>query len=169
MAEDNGWMFGGSKKSGAETREWMNKTQEYIDHAFSLPNNQGVKCPCSRCRNVLCEDKMTLTLYLCKFVFMPGYEVWTHHDELVRQTALVVEEEEDKRHDDRIDEMRDAIWPELETNPEDPPTPEAIKFFDILRASEESLHEHTTVSFLDFVTHLMAIKSKFAFSNNCYK
>jgi hypothetical protein len=31
------------------------------------------------------------------------------------------------------------------------------------------LHEHTTVSVLDFMTYLMAIKSKFAFSNNCYK
>jgi hypothetical protein len=31
------------------------------------------------------------------------------------------------------------------------------------------LHEHTKVTVLVFVTRLMAIKSKFAFSNNCYK
>jgi hypothetical protein len=43
------------------------------------------------------------------------------------------------------------------------------KFFDTLRASKESLHEHTTVSVLAFVTRLTAIKSKFALSNNCYK
>jgi hypothetical protein len=43
------------------------------------------------------------------------------------------------------------------------------KFFDILRASEEPLHEHTIVSIIAFVTHLMAIKSKFTFSNKCYK
>jgi hypothetical protein len=42
-------------------------------------------------------------------------------------------------------------------------------FFDILRASEESLHEHTTVSILTFVTRLTGIKSKFAFSNKCCK
>jgi hypothetical protein len=41
-------------------------------------------------------------------------------------------------------------------------------FFDNLRASEESLHEHTIVSVITFVTCLMAIKSKFAFSINCY-
>jgi hypothetical protein len=46
---------------------------------------------------------------------------------------------------------------------------EVQKFFDILRALEESLHEHTTVSVLAFVTHLLAIKLEFAFSNNCYK
>jgi hypothetical protein len=53
MAEDRGWMYGGRKKSGAYTREWMNKTQEFIDSAFSLPTNRGVKCPYSRCRNTL--------------------------------------------------------------------------------------------------------------------
>jgi hypothetical protein len=42
--EGRGWMYGGWKKNGAHTREWMNKAQEFIDHEFSLPNNQGVKC-----------------------------------------------------------------------------------------------------------------------------
>jgi hypothetical protein len=79
------WMYGGWKKSGAHTTEWMNKTQEFIDHAFFVPPDQGVKCPCSRCRNALCGDKRTLTKHLCRFVFMLGYEVWTHHSELVHQ------------------------------------------------------------------------------------
>jgi hypothetical protein len=65
--------------------------------------------------------------------------------------------------------MLDAIWLELETNREDPPTPEVQKFFDMLRTSEESLHKHTTVSVLAFVTHITSIKSKFTFSNKCYK
>jgi hypothetical protein len=53
-----GWMYGGWKKNGAHTREWMNKTKKFMDRAFSIPPNQGVKCPCSRCRNALREDKM---------------------------------------------------------------------------------------------------------------
>jgi hypothetical protein len=73
--EGRGWMYGGWKKSGAHTREWMNKTQEFINHAFSILANQGVKCPCSRCRNAICEDKRTLIMHLCKFGFMSGYEV----------------------------------------------------------------------------------------------
>jgi hypothetical protein len=99
---------------------------------------------------------------------MPGYEVWTHHDESICQTASVAKEN-DRIGDDRMDEMFDAIWPNLETNPEDPPTSKVQKFFDILRVLEESLHEHMIVSVLAFVTSLMAIKSTFAFSNNCYK
>jgi hypothetical protein len=39
----------------------------------------------------------------------------------------------------------------------------------MLRASEELLHEHTTVSVLAFMTCLTTIKSKFAFLNKCYK
>jgi hypothetical protein len=171
MADEGcGWMYSGWKKSGAHTREWMNKIQEFIDRAFSVPTNQGVKCPCSRCRNALCEDKRTLTLHICKFGFMLSYEVWTHHSELVRQrTASVAEEEDDKSGDNRMDEMLDAIWSELQTNFDDPPTLEVQKFFDMLRALEELLHEHMTVSVLTFMTRLTAIKSKFTFSNKCYK
>jgi hypothetical protein len=79
--EGRGWMYNGWKKSGAHTREWMNKTQEFIDHAFSGPPDQVVKCPCRRCGNALCEDKRMLTLHLCKFGFMTDYEVWMHHGE----------------------------------------------------------------------------------------
>jgi hypothetical protein len=123
--QDRGWMYGDWKKSGAHTTEWMNKTEEFIDRAFSRPPDEGVKCPCSICRNAPRQDKMTLTLHLCKFGFMLGYEVWTHHNETVHQrTASVAEEEDDRSGDDGMDEMPDAIWPELETNHEDPPTSE---------------------------------------------
>jgi hypothetical protein len=158
-------MYGGWKKSEAHTTEWMNKTQEFMDHPFSVPPNQGMKCPCNRCRNTLHEDKRTLTLHLCKFGFMPGYEVWTYHGETVHQRTASVAEEED----DRMDEMLDAIRLELETNHDNPPIPEVQKFFDMFRASEEPLHEHTIVIVLAFMTHLTGIKSKFAFSSKCYK
>jgi hypothetical protein len=133
-------------------------------------NQSGCEVPMQRCRNALCEDKRTLTLHICKFGFMLSYEVWTHHSELVRQrTASVAEEEDDKSGDNRMDEMLDAIWSELQTNFDDPPTLEVQKFFDMLRALEELLHEHMTVSVLTFMTRLTAIKSKFTFSNKCYK
>jgi hypothetical protein len=83
--------------------------------------------------------------------------VWVYHGESVHQTASVVENN-DSMSDDRMDEMLDAILPEFGTNPEDPPTPEVQKFSDILRTSEQPLHKHTTVSVLNFVTRLMAIK-----------
>jgi hypothetical protein len=66
----------------------------------------------------------------------------------------VAEEEDDRSGDNRMDEMLDAIWLELETNHEDPPTLEVQTLFDMLRDSEEPLHEHTIVSILAFVTVL---------------
>jgi hypothetical protein len=79
-----------------------------------------------------------LTMHLCKFGFMLGYDVWMHHSERIHQRTASMAEDED----DRMNEMFDAIRSELETNHEDPPTPEVQKFFDLLRASEELLHEH---------------------------
>jgi hypothetical protein len=76
---------------------------------------------------------------------MPDYEVLVHHDESVHQIASVAEDD-DSTSVNWMDEMFDAIWPEFRTNPENPPTSDVQKFFDILIASEESLYEHTTVS-----------------------
>jgi hypothetical protein len=84
-----------------------------------------------------------------------GYELWVHHGESVHQTTSIAEDD-DTMSDDRMHEMLDVIQPEFGTNPKDTPTMEVQKFFDILKASKESLHEHTTESVLTFVTHLMA-------------
>jgi hypothetical protein len=66
---------------------------------------------------------------------------------------------------DRMDEMLEAI--ELEVT-ENPPTAEVEAFFKLLKALEESLHKHTEVTLLTFITWLVAIKSNYFFSNNCY-
>jgi hypothetical protein len=66
---------------------------------------------------------------------------------------------------DRMDKMFEAIQAEVT---EDPPTMEVEAFFKLLNASKEPLHEHTKVTFLAFITRLVAIMSKYFFSNNCY-
>jgi hypothetical protein len=72
------------------------------------------------------------------------------------------------RMDEMLEDLREGPNLVFPPNPEESPPPEVKKFFDPLKAVEEPLHEHTTVSILTFMTQLMAIKSKFAFSNNCY-
>jgi hypothetical protein len=81
----------------------------------------------------------------------------------------VAEDEDARSGDDRMDEMLDAIHPKLETNRVESSTPEVQKFFDMLKVSQEPLHEHRTVSVLALVTYITSIKSKFALSNKCYK
>jgi nucleoid-associated protein YejK len=51
---------------------------------------------------------------------------------------------------------------------EDPP-PKVHNFYRLLAASEEKVHNGTDVTVLQAVTHLMALKSKYNFSNQCYK
>jgi hypothetical protein len=79
---------------------------------------------------------------------MLGYEVWVHHGEEVPENEPVVED--DVTVEDRMDEMLNAICPEFEADFEDPPTPEVQKFFELLKSSEEALHEHTTMYVLSF-------------------
>jgi hypothetical protein len=77
--------------------------------------------------------------------------------------------------EEMLDDVRHELLPVNSENPyqppdyENPPSLEVQKFFELLKVTEEPLHEHMKVIILVFVTRLMAIKSKFAFSNNGYK
>jgi hypothetical protein len=85
-----------------------------------------------------------------RFGYMPGYEVWVHHCVEVTENEPVVEDV--VTDEDRMDEIRNAICPEFKADFEDPPTPEVQKLFELLKASEEAVHEHKTMSVLSFVT-----------------
>jgi hypothetical protein len=93
--------------------------------------------------------------------------VWVNHGEEVPKNKPVVEDV--VTEEDKMDEILNAICLEFEADFEDPPTLEVQKFFELLKALEEAVHEHMTMSILSFVTQLMAIKSKFVFSNHCDK
>jgi hypothetical protein len=73
------------------------------------------------------EDKKMFVVDLCKYGFMPCYEVWTFHGE--NATQVIEEEEEDySTWVDRMDEMLEAIETEI---PEDPPRTEVETFFKL--------------------------------------
>jgi hypothetical protein len=58
--------------------------------------------------------------------------------------------------EEMLDDVRHELLPVDSENPhqpsdyEDPPTPEVQKFFELLKAVEEPLHEHTKVTILVF-------------------
>jgi hypothetical protein len=167
MGDDRRWMYDGRKRNRAHTDEWWEKTNDFIERAFSLVTTEKIRCSCVKCQNTRCFDNVLLTKHLVQNSFTPDYETWVFHSE--KYTAVVAEESSNDRiSDDRMDEMVEAIHPEFELDTEDPPTPEVEEFFRLLKASEELLHEHTKVTVFTFVIRLMAIKSKFFFSNNCY-
>jgi hypothetical protein len=115
----------------------------------------------------MCFHKVILIKHLVKYGFTSDYETWVFHGE--KYTVVIAEvSTNDRAGADRMDKMLEAIRPEFDLDTEDPPMPEVEEFFRLLKASEELLHELTKVTVLAFVIRLMAIKSKFFFSNNCY-
>jgi len=95
---------------------------------------------------------------------MPDYLIWFEHGE--RMPIVESDHEEDE---DRMDEMLDDIGRVFEVNSkEDRLGPEVQEFYRLLDASGEKLHEFTNITVLQLVTRLMAMKSKYNFSNNCY-
>jgi hypothetical protein len=156
-------MFDVLKRNGAYIDEWWDKTSNFIEHGI----RPKIRCPCIKCQNARCFDKVVLMKHLVKYGFTTDYETWVFHGE--KYTAIAVEESmNDWAGADRMDEMLKAIRLEFELDNEDPPTQEVEEFFRLLKASEVPLHEHMKVTALAFVIRLMAIKSKFFFSNNCF-
>jgi hypothetical protein len=99
-------------------REWVDKTNKFIEHAFSLSNTGITKCPCSKCQNGLFHNKKKVSIHICRFGYMPGYAVWVHYGEEVPENEPVAEDA--VTDEDRMDEMFNAICPEFEANFEDP-------------------------------------------------
>jgi hypothetical protein len=122
MGDDQKWMYDGWRKNGAHLREWVDKTNKFIEHAFPLSNTRIVRCPCSKCWNGLSQDKKKVLIHICRFSYMPGYEVWVHHGEEVPENEPVAEDV--VADEDRMDEMLNAICPEFEIDFEYPHTSE---------------------------------------------
>jgi hypothetical protein len=70
---------------------------------------------------------------------------------------------------DRMDDMIPDIGMEydLESGDQHPPL-EVQNFYRLLTASDEKVHDGTKLTVLQAMTHLMGIKSKYNFSNQCY-
>jgi hypothetical protein len=168
MAEDRAWIYNGWSRNERHSDDWVAKTKDFVDHVFFFSLTGTVRCLCRRHENNIFLNKERVSLDLCQFGFMLRYEVWEHHGEVVPNRNVEGEENNDWAGDDAMHEMLDSLRPELNLTSDDPATPEVSRFFKLLKDSEEPLHEHTDVSILAFVTRLMAIKSKYFFSNNCY-
>jgi hypothetical protein len=107
-------MYNGWRKNGAQLREYVDKTNKFIEHAFSLSNTGIMRCPCSKYQNGLSHDKKKVSIHICRFGYMLGYEVWVHHGEEVPGNEPVAKDV--VADEDRMDEKVNAICPEFEAN-----------------------------------------------------
>jgi hypothetical protein len=96
--------------------------------------------------------------------FMLNYLLWQQHGEV---QPAVADESDGNNVVDRMDDMVADIERGYDLEYKDP-LPEVQNFYKLLAASEEKVHDGTDVTMLQAVTHLMAFKSKYSFSNQCY-
>jgi hypothetical protein len=151
MDDDRRWMYDGWKRNGANTDGWWDKANDFIERAFSLVTIEKIRCPCVKCQNAGCSDKVIMTKHLVWNGFTSDYETWGFHGE--KYTTVAAEWiRNDWAGADRMNEMLEVIRPEFDLNTEDPPTPDDEESFRLLKASKEPLHEHTKVTLLAFVT-----------------
>jgi hypothetical protein len=104
--------------------------------------------------------------YIAKKVFMLNYLVWHQHGEVQPPTTTESDGNDDE---DRMDDMIADIGMEYDLGSGDQHPPlEVQNFYRLLTASEEKVHVGTALTVLQVVTHLMTMKSKYNFSNQCY-
>jgi hypothetical protein len=98
---------------------------------------------------------------------MLNYLVWRDHGEV--EPPVIGTESDGNEDDDRMDEMLADIGRENEVGSgEQGQLPEVQNFYRLLAAVDEKVHDGIDVTVLQVVTRLMAMKSKYNFSNQCY-
>jgi hypothetical protein len=142
---------------------WVRVADEFVALAF-VGDARFAKCQCRECQNLIRLKKVEVLYHVFKHGFMTNYLIWREHGEV--ETTVESDEDQDvDQMDDMVDDIRNE-YPELQNNQA---LPEDVKeFYKLLEASEAKVHEGIDVTVLQVVTRLMAMKSKYSFSNNCY-
>jgi hypothetical protein len=125
----------------------------------------------AKCRYTICQNYRFLTqdevqVHLCQG-FMLNYLVWREHGEV--EPPVIGAELDKNEDDDQMDEMVADIGREYKVGSGEQGQPlEMQNFYRFLTAADEKVHDGTDVTVLQVVTRLMAMKSKYSFSNQCY-
>jgi hypothetical protein len=155
------------------TNEWINKTDAFLEMAFgeAAKGASMILCPCSKCANRKRQNKKNMGEHLCKNGFTADYTRWIYHGEANRMREDVVRprvEDYDANAGvaDMLDDYGEARFAEGQT--EEEPESTAKAFYDMLAASHKPLHGHTTVSQLDAIGRIMALKSQYSLSRGAF-
>jgi hypothetical protein len=163
MADERWTMYDGFSDTGKHSAKWVRITKEFLKLAFAGGHHEA-SCPCSRCENRRMLSEYEMSAHLTKKEFMLNYLLWQQQGEA---KPMVADESDGNNDVDQMDDMVADIGRGYDLESEDPPL-EVHNFYKLLAASEEKVHDGTDVTVLQVVTRLMAFKSKYNFSNQCY-
>jgi hypothetical protein len=166
MTDGRRVMYDGFSKKSGHSAEWVQIVKEFLNQAFA-GCRRVAKCPCTICQNFRFLNQNEIQVHLCQEGFMPNYLVWRDHGEV--EPLVVGAESDGNEDDDWMDEMLVDIGREYEVGSgEQGQPPEVQNFYRLLAAADEKVHNGTDVTVLQAVIRLMAMKSKYNFSNQCY-
>jgi hypothetical protein len=139
--------------------------KNFLRLAFAGDRREA-KCPYNRCRNRRMLFEYEMPNHIDKHGFMPNYLVWHQHGEV---QAPATDESDESDDEDRIDNMIVGIGMEYDLGYGDQHPPlEVQDFYRLLTTSNEKVHDATVLTVLQTVTHLMGMKLKYNFKNQCY-
>jgi len=165
--EDREWMYTGWSRTQAPSNDWIENTNRFLDHAFSVPNiveDETIKCPCARCRNCVRNKRFTVEMHLCRFGFKEDYKIWTTHGEGLIDSSIEGGYGEGFGETDRMDEMLVDLAGEHPPPIDEEPAAYARAFYRMVESAEQSVHEKTTHSSLSAIARLLALKSQYNMS-----
>ena len=145
---DRAWMCTGHPSQKDMTEEWLTKTEDFLEVAFSA-GQPKTWCPCTRCKNYSWQTKDVMGKHLQMRGFMPDYTLWSFHGESAQRDRheVVRQRIEDcgTGIEDMVDDFNDARH-------EDDELEETVKaFYAMLESSKLPLHGHTKLCQLDAI------------------
>jgi len=165
--EDREWMYTGWSRTQAPSNDWIENSNIFLDHAFSVANiveDETIKCPCVRCRNCVRNKRFTVEMHLCRFGFKEDYKIWTAHGEGLIDSSIEGGYGEGFGETDRMDEMLVDLAGEHPPPIDEEPAAYARAFYRMVESAEQSVHEKTTHSSLSAIACLLALKSQYNMS-----
>src|SRR3954462_2910800 len=81
---DRAWMYTGHPSQKNMTEEWMTKTEEFLEVAFSA-GQPRTWCPCTSCKNYSQQTKDVMGTHLQMRGIITDYTLWSFHGESVQR------------------------------------------------------------------------------------
>nr|GMC99858.1 uncharacterized protein LOC109168299 [Ipomoea batatas] len=170
MSSNRHWMYT-RIRNGLLTEEFLAGLETFIQFAtsqHSWMDGERIKCPCNQCKcqNTKFLDVPTVKFHLAKYGFVSDYYVWRFHGECnlrvdveqdVGAPSQMTSEESSNAYHTMV---MDAAGPEFNVDEiEESPNPEAQKFYDMLKATDQELWPGSkNHSQLSLVARLMSLK-----------
>jgi len=166
--DDREWMYMGRTSQKDFSLEWIEKTEAFLEQAFDRAKGARTTwCPCDKCANTRKRTKEVMIQHLCKYGFTADYTQWVYHGEADCTREEVVRPRVEGYDDDggvghMLDDYGEAHFGEgfMEEEPEET----AKAYYDMLSSAQKPLHGDTTVSQLDAIGRVMALKSQYSMS-----